>query len=85
MNYMALNAAQLRALVEAANEEVVAAQTSLLAAKERAEEAISRYRSISPKLAPSIIALQHVVSGIEEEWTQTGIAITEANNYTALL
>lgn len=81
----AQSAADLRALVAAANQTVAEFQAAARLAIAKAQEASQAYRVISDKVAPAAVAMVMAESRVEESIVHSLQALESANAYNAVL
>lgn len=82
---MARSAAELRAMVDGANQTLMEGQASLRVAQDRLDQAASQYRQISDKLAAAVQTTMNATTRVDEALTLTLQAAEQANNYSATL
>jgi hypothetical protein len=82
---MARDAAELRALTQAANDKASKAQTVLLQARALAEEATQQYQRISEKLESAAVQSTRAEQLADEAWQALSIAIDTGTRYMVSL
>jgi hypothetical protein len=82
---MARSAAELKALVASANQIAAESQAMFRSAIAKAQDARAAYSAISEKLAPAVFKMNQAEQSGEEATVQVGLAISEAEAYSAPL
>ena len=82
---MAKSSAEIRGLVNDANQIVEEGQVLLRQAREKFTEGRTRYMAITEKLEPSVRMLQIADQSMEEALTHSMSAVSEANVYSSVI